>query len=469
MKCPKCGYISFDYNQVCPKCNKDISSEQAKLNIPPFQPNTPSLLGALTGEVNESQIGLRVDTTNILEESLPQGIPGIVDSSIEDTGHFAFDDTDDSQIEFEGEEALESLSLGGDSEVELDGLDESALVEEESGDGFGLETAPEDEISLEETGDDLLLEPEEDFSLDLGDFSEEEEAELGQEPAVEAGETGPEDLTLEPGEIGAEDLTLELSKAKIDESVLSGEHDLEEPALEEPDAGIDLGDLEMGFDEAEEPVEAEKEEPVEEPELDLGDLGLEADLATQTQDTELKVDEIFLEETPGAAESHESISAKIESDTGIDLEALDELEVEIDETEKTSDGLDEIELDLEDLKVNETGELEIGAPPEPLEFEEAEEEEEPEEILLEDQRRTQAQEPLVGLEFEELPVEDITESAKPSGTAQGLEDTLIELEEISLSEEPIDESGESEMIFELENLDLDLEFEDEPEDDKKEK
>ena len=65
--------------------------------------------------------------------------------------------------------------------------------------------------------------------------------------------------------------------------------------------------------------------------------------------------------------------------------------------------------------------------------------------------------------------EEITESAKPSGTAQGLEDTLIELEEISLSEEPIDESGESEMIFELEDLDLDLEFEDEPEDDKKEK
>jgi len=454
MKCPKCGYISFDYNQVCPKCNKDISSEQAKLNIPPFQPNTPSLLGALTGDVNESQVGLRVDASNILEESLPQGIPGIVDGSIEDTGQFAFDDTDETQIEFEGEEALESLSLGGDSEVELDGLDESALVEEESGDGFDLETAPENEISLEETGDDLSLEPEEDFSLDLGDFSEEEEAELGQEPAVEA------------GEIGAEDLTLELSKAKIDESVLSGEHDLEEPALKEPDAGVDLGDLEMGFNEAEAPAEAEKEEPVEEPELDLGDLGLEANQAMQPQDTELEVDEISLEEAPAAAGSDESISAKIESNTGIDLEALDELEVEIDETEKTSDGLDEIELDLEDLKVNETGELEIGAPPEPLEFEEAKEEREPEEILLEEQGREQEQEPLVGLEFEELPVEEPT---KPSGTAQGIEDTLIELEEISLSEEPIDESGESEMTFELENLDLDLDFEDEPEDDKKEK
>ena len=54
-------------------------------------------------------------------------------------------------------------------------------------------------------------------------------------------------------------------------------------------------------------------------------------------------------------------------------------------------------------------------------------------------------------------------------SAQGLEDTMIELEEISLSEEPISETGESELIFDLENLDLDLEFGDDSGDDTKEK
>jgi hypothetical protein len=49
MKCPKCGYVSFDYNQTCPKCNKDISTVQEKLNIPAFKPDPPSLLGALVG------------------------------------------------------------------------------------------------------------------------------------------------------------------------------------------------------------------------------------------------------------------------------------------------------------------------------------------------------------------------------------------------------------------------------------
>jgi hypothetical protein len=55
MKCPKCGYISFDYNLTCPKCDRDISSEQEKLNLPPFRPDTPSLLSAVTGEADESR------------------------------------------------------------------------------------------------------------------------------------------------------------------------------------------------------------------------------------------------------------------------------------------------------------------------------------------------------------------------------------------------------------------------------
>ena len=61
MKCPKCGYLSFDYSQECAKCNKDISGEQEKMNVPPFRPNPPSMLAALTGEANESQVGLRMD------------------------------------------------------------------------------------------------------------------------------------------------------------------------------------------------------------------------------------------------------------------------------------------------------------------------------------------------------------------------------------------------------------------------
>jgi hypothetical protein len=47
MKCPKCGYISFDYNHTCPKCNKNISPEREKMNLPDYKPNPPFLLGTL--------------------------------------------------------------------------------------------------------------------------------------------------------------------------------------------------------------------------------------------------------------------------------------------------------------------------------------------------------------------------------------------------------------------------------------
>ncbi|MBW1764537.1 MAG: hypothetical protein JRJ23_07350, partial [Deltaproteobacteria bacterium] len=56
MKCPKCSYISFDYNSVCPKCNKDISSEQKKMNLPAFRPDPPYLLSMLTGEADDSSV-----------------------------------------------------------------------------------------------------------------------------------------------------------------------------------------------------------------------------------------------------------------------------------------------------------------------------------------------------------------------------------------------------------------------------
>ena len=33
MRCEKCGYISFDYNALCPQCNKDLSSVRNRLGI----------------------------------------------------------------------------------------------------------------------------------------------------------------------------------------------------------------------------------------------------------------------------------------------------------------------------------------------------------------------------------------------------------------------------------------------------
>jgi len=49
MKCPKCSFISFDYNEACPKCRHDLSHERGLMNLPSYKPKDFSLLGVLTG------------------------------------------------------------------------------------------------------------------------------------------------------------------------------------------------------------------------------------------------------------------------------------------------------------------------------------------------------------------------------------------------------------------------------------
>lgn len=56
MKCPKCNFISFDYNQVCPKCGKDLSGERDLMNFPSYKPMPLSLLGVLTGNGESASV-----------------------------------------------------------------------------------------------------------------------------------------------------------------------------------------------------------------------------------------------------------------------------------------------------------------------------------------------------------------------------------------------------------------------------
>lgn len=50
MKCPKCNFVSFDYNQACPRCGYDLSHERELLRFPSYQPKPLSLLGLFPGE-----------------------------------------------------------------------------------------------------------------------------------------------------------------------------------------------------------------------------------------------------------------------------------------------------------------------------------------------------------------------------------------------------------------------------------
>jgi len=80
MKCPKCGYVSFDYNESCPKCHEDIRAERAKLNLSNYRSDPPFLLGALTGQVNESEGEIGIDFSFDMEVPEPQGDMNLVNA-----------------------------------------------------------------------------------------------------------------------------------------------------------------------------------------------------------------------------------------------------------------------------------------------------------------------------------------------------------------------------------------------------
>lgn len=44
MRCPKCGYVSFDYLERCQKCNADLTGERTRLGLHGFRPDPLSLL-----------------------------------------------------------------------------------------------------------------------------------------------------------------------------------------------------------------------------------------------------------------------------------------------------------------------------------------------------------------------------------------------------------------------------------------
>jgi len=147
MKCPKCRYVSFDYNEVCPKCNKDLTSERKKMNLPGIKPNPPFFLGSLTGDLGDSRFGIEVGA-----------ITGKEDIEIKD-------------LEMHLDIATSQEGTEKPQTEEAPGLDSQASVSD-----IDLEEPSEFQFEQEETLMKQEEEPDEgDFSLDLGDLSLDEE------------------------------------------------------------------------------------------------------------------------------------------------------------------------------------------------------------------------------------------------------------------------------------------------------
>jgi hypothetical protein len=152
MRCPKCGYISYDHLTACAKCGRDVSELAAELQGTSIKTEAPMFLsgalGAFSGEEEETF------EEQALEAEMEEGI----DFSIEEEGDdvdFSFEDegkeeADISLAEAEAEEAS-TMEEGGDIDLDL-GTEEEKLPEEEKTEALAAEAEEIEEAEEEEKG-----------------------------------------------------------------------------------------------------------------------------------------------------------------------------------------------------------------------------------------------------------------------------------------------------------------------------
>ena len=171
MRCPKCGYVSFDHLNSCMKCSRDLADCRQDLNLLDFKPEVPFLLGSLVGEMEG--VGAQQALSLTQETELELGGLGMSDLSSSggsiDMGEMespsaesGSDEVSLSEIALDDLETIEASSLGdaGGEELQLDDLAELNSESTKEEEGFlGLEIEP-DEESLGGLEDEISLEPE---------------------------------------------------------------------------------------------------------------------------------------------------------------------------------------------------------------------------------------------------------------------------------------------------------------------
>ncbi|MFH1480349.1 MAG: hypothetical protein ABIG67_03700 [Pseudomonadota bacterium] len=345
MKCPKCGYISFDFNQTCPKCNKDISAEQQKLNIPPFKPTPHFLLGALLGETGEPGADLKIDLAPGARPA--ESPPDVV--SLEDLEKLH---PDDSELQLREEAPLEFTKS-----EELISIEDLAMPEAGTTEEPTQEQMPE-EISFEElelpTSMPATEPRREEIFLDLDEITlegTEPEAVTAAEPTYEqmSEEISFEEFEL-PTSMPATEPRREEFSLDLDEITLEGTEPeavtAAEPAYEQMPEEISFEEFDS-FPVSPPPVETVKETQDDELSIDLDDIDLD-----DTKD----IKGMIPEESKERSDQEDILE--------IDLDALS-LETDIQEKgdQKTKTEYEQLpeELSMDDLfdaleKPKETGE-----------------------------------------------------------------------------------------------------------------
>ena len=186
MRCPKCGYNSFDYLDSCKKCGKDLTEHKQRFGI-------VSVL--FPGQVEPQEAVAPLEDESSLEEAVAVATAAA-------TAEVQSEAEENVAPEPPSEESGEGADFGfdfmGDSEEEED-LSFDELFEEAPSDEDVEESLPSPE---EEAGDEFA------FDLDDAETDAVDEAELesdfGFDPASEGEEKAADDFSFEPDDVSFE-------------------------------------------------------------------------------------------------------------------------------------------------------------------------------------------------------------------------------------------------------------------------
>lgn len=188
MRCPKCGYNSFDHLDNCKKCSKDLTEHKAKFNIQSI------LLSEMPLEATSLVAEEAVAAATAVPDVNSEDFTGAVDGTDADDFGFDFmaDSEDDENLAFD--ELFEEVSAEDEVEESLPAPEEATAETAEEPAPFDLETEEEPvPLDQELAAEEPSVQPEatttDDFSFDAEEPLEakEEPTDTVEESPVEFG------------------------------------------------------------------------------------------------------------------------------------------------------------------------------------------------------------------------------------------------------------------------------------------
>lgn len=306
MKCPKCSYISFDFNDLCPKCGQDLSRERELMTFPSYKPTQLFLLGMLAGGSDES------GSDSFMEQPEMAGAHGSETQELLISLENLSDERQDT-IRLAPEPPQKPPETKPETEA-MEAPDELAISledysEEEEGPEASIQFEPEPLLPGLET-----MAPEEELSLSLEDLSDEE---------------GPMPLEPETSEARSEPgMELKTEAAQPEEESAGAQEGF---SLEEPDLVLFEAETESKPHTEEGPAEIVFEPETllsEDAGSDLGDFWEKE--AIEQRMADIQLDDLSQEEPPATEPQKESPDKEEAAEPDLFELELESLELEVD-------------------------------------------------------------------------------------------------------------------------------------------